>query len=68
MRGGLLSPHNFSPLFDLRLTPLQDMSLCVEEEEKRAKSGVSGCLSVKSDHSTRHPSLCSKEPGTSETL
>ncbi|XP_059183381.1 NLR family CARD domain-containing protein 3-like [Centropristis striata] len=43
------------------------MSGCVEEEEDGAESVVSGCLSLKSDHSKRLPMTFSKEPGPSDT-
>ncbi|XP_031727288.1 NACHT, LRR and PYD domains-containing protein 12-like isoform X2 [Anarrhichthys ocellatus] len=43
------------------------MSVCEEEEEDRAESLVSGCLSMKSDRSKRFPLFFSKEPGPSDT-
>uniref|UniRef100_UPI0037E76A90 NLR family CARD domain-containing protein 3-like n=1 Tax=Semicossyphus pulcher TaxID=241346 RepID=UPI0037E76A90 len=43
------------------------MSVCVEEEEDRAESGVSSCLSLKSDRSNDHPPFFSNEPGPSDT-
>ncbi|XP_074479006.1 protein NLRC3-like isoform X1 [Sebastes fasciatus] len=43
------------------------MSDCVEEEEDRAESLVSGCLSMKSDKSIGCPLLFSNEPGPSDT-
>lgn len=52
-------------LFDLRLTPPDEMSVFVEEEEDRAESRESRCMSLRSDHST--PPVFSKEPGTTET-
>ncbi|XP_059193801.1 protein NLRC3-like [Centropristis striata] len=50
-----------------RLTSDQKMSGCVEEEEDGAESLVSGCLSMKSDRSMRHPPTFSPEPGPSDT-
>ncbi|XP_075947409.1 NLR family CARD domain-containing protein 3-like [Anarhichas minor] len=49
------------------LTSDQKMSGCEEEEEDRAESLVSGCLSMKSDRSKRLPLFFSKEPGPSDT-
>ncbi|CAJ1082690.1 NACHT%2C LRR and PYD domains-containing protein 12-like isoform X24 [Xyrichtys novacula] len=46
---------------------MEKMSDCVEEEEGRAKSPLSSCLSMKSDRSKRNPPLFSKEPGPSDT-
>ncbi|XP_045899936.1 NLR family CARD domain-containing protein 3-like [Micropterus dolomieu] len=43
------------------------MSVCVEEEEDRAESAVSSCLSMKSDRSRGHPPDFSNEPGPSDT-
>ncbi|XP_074516741.1 protein NLRC3-like isoform X2 [Sebastes fasciatus] len=43
------------------------MSDCVEEEEDRAESLVSGCLSMKSDQSKDEPLTFSNEPGLSES-
>uniref|UniRef100_UPI0037E8FB61 protein NLRC3-like n=1 Tax=Semicossyphus pulcher TaxID=241346 RepID=UPI0037E8FB61 len=43
------------------------MSVCVEEEEDRADSVVSSCLSLKSDRSKGDPPLFSNEPGPSDT-
>ncbi|XP_070708901.1 NACHT, LRR and PYD domains-containing protein 12-like isoform X10 [Pempheris klunzingeri] len=43
------------------------MSVCVEEEEDRAESAVSSCLSLKSDWSKGDPPLFSNEPGPSDT-
>nr|WPK86727.1 NLRC3-like protein 120 [Sebastes schlegelii] len=43
------------------------MSDCVEEEEDRAESLVSGCLSMKSDQSIGCPLLFSNEPRPSDT-
>ncbi|XP_074501786.1 NACHT, LRR and PYD domains-containing protein 3-like isoform X3 [Sebastes fasciatus] len=43
------------------------MSDCVEEEEDRAESLVSGCLSVKSDRSKKYFLDFSNEPGPSDT-
>ncbi|XP_075936370.1 NLR family CARD domain-containing protein 3-like isoform X2 [Anarhichas minor] len=43
------------------------MSGCEEEEEDRAESLVSGCLSMKSDQSKELPLNFSKEPGPSDT-
>uniref|UniRef100_UPI0037E7E9A6 NLR family CARD domain-containing protein 3-like n=1 Tax=Semicossyphus pulcher TaxID=241346 RepID=UPI0037E7E9A6 len=43
------------------------MSVCVEEEEDRAESAVSGCLSLKSERSKGHPPHFSNEPGPSDT-
>ncbi|KAK9515881.1 hypothetical protein VZT92_026483 [Zoarces viviparus] len=43
------------------------MSGCEEEEEDRAESLVSGCLSMKSDRSKDFPPDFSKEPGPSDT-
>ncbi|XP_074483069.1 protein NLRC3-like isoform X6 [Sebastes fasciatus] len=40
---------------------------CVEEEEDRAESLVSGCLSMKSDQSKDDPPDFSNEPGPSES-
>ncbi|XP_041805921.1 NACHT, LRR and PYD domains-containing protein 12-like isoform X2 [Chelmon rostratus] len=42
------------------------MSVCVEEEEDRAESPVSSCLSLKSDMSKDVPVFFSKEPGPSD--
>ncbi|XP_074501789.1 NACHT, LRR and PYD domains-containing protein 3-like [Sebastes fasciatus] len=43
------------------------MSDCVEEEEDRAESPVSSCLSMKSDGSKDHPPFLSNEPRPSES-
>ncbi|XP_029935056.1 protein NLRC3-like, partial [Myripristis murdjan] len=43
------------------------MSDCVEEEEGRAESAVSSCLSMKSDRSRYEPPAFSDEPGPSDT-
>uniref|UniRef100_UPI0037E78637 NACHT, LRR and PYD domains-containing protein 12-like n=1 Tax=Semicossyphus pulcher TaxID=241346 RepID=UPI0037E78637 len=43
------------------------MSVCVEEEEDRAESGVSSCLSLKSERSKGLPPVFSNEPGPSDT-
>uniref|UniRef100_UPI0037E9A641 protein NLRC3-like n=1 Tax=Semicossyphus pulcher TaxID=241346 RepID=UPI0037E9A641 len=43
------------------------MSVCVEEEEDRAESAVSSCLSLKSEQSKGRPPLFSNEPGPSDT-
>nr|WPK86761.1 NLRC3-like protein 16 [Sebastes schlegelii] len=45
----------------------QKMIDCEEEEEDRAESLVSGCLTMKSDRSLDHPPLFSNEPGPSES-
>ncbi|CAJ1054032.1 NLR family CARD domain-containing protein 3-like isoform X4 [Xyrichtys novacula] len=45
---------------------MEKMSVCVEEEEGRAKSDMSDCLSMKSDQSKDEPLYFSKEPGPSE--
>ncbi|XP_075937831.1 NLR family CARD domain-containing protein 3-like isoform X1 [Anarhichas minor] len=45
----------------------QKMSGCEEEEEDKAESLVSGCLSMKSDRSKEEPLYFSKEPGPSDT-
>nr|WPK86618.1 NLRC3-like protein isoform_X25 [Sebastes schlegelii] len=50
-----------------RLTSDQKMIDCEEEEEDRAESLVSGCLTMKSDRSIAHPPTFSNEPGTSES-
>ncbi|XP_051282524.1 protein NLRC3-like isoform X7 [Dicentrarchus labrax] len=44
----------------------QKMSVCVEEEEDRAESPVSSCLSMKSDRSKPEPPDFSNEPGPSD--
>ncbi|XP_039667155.1 NLR family CARD domain-containing protein 3-like isoform X1 [Perca fluviatilis] len=49
-----------------RLTSDQKMS-DLEEEEDGAESGVSGCLSMKSDRSKEQPLTFSNEPGPSDT-
>nr|WPK86741.1 NLRC3-like protein 62 [Sebastes schlegelii] len=56
-------------LFDLfvRLTSDQKMSDCVEEEEDRLKSLVSGHQSMKSDRSKGDPPVFSDEPGPLES-
>ncbi|KAM7369563.1 hypothetical protein PAMP_010880 [Pampus punctatissimus] len=41
------------------------MSVCVDEEEDRAESPVSSCLSMKSDQSKTYPLTFSNEPGPS---
>ncbi|XP_044031925.1 NACHT, LRR and PYD domains-containing protein 12-like isoform X6 [Siniperca chuatsi] len=43
------------------------MSACVEEEEARAESPGSSCLSLKSDQSKDYPLYFSNEPGPSDT-
>ncbi|KAM7390039.1 hypothetical protein PAMA_008285 [Pampus argenteus] len=43
------------------------MSVCVDEEEDRAESPVSSCLSMKSDQSKDPPLTFSNEPGSSDT-
>ncbi|XP_070850213.1 NACHT, LRR and PYD domains-containing protein 12-like [Chaetodon trifascialis] len=43
------------------------MSVCVEEEEDRAESPVSSCLSLKSDRSKGDPPHFSHEPGPSDS-
>ncbi|XP_067432511.1 NLR family CARD domain-containing protein 3-like isoform X2 [Thunnus thynnus] len=43
------------------------MSVCVEEEEDRAESPVSSCLSMKSDRSKGLPVQFSNEPGPPDT-
>ncbi|XP_044030375.1 NLR family CARD domain-containing protein 3-like isoform X3 [Siniperca chuatsi] len=43
------------------------MSVCVEEEEDRAESPGSSCLSLKSDRSKDLPPFFSDEPGPSDT-
>uniref|UniRef100_A0A8P4KP36 NACHT domain-containing protein n=1 Tax=Dicentrarchus labrax TaxID=13489 RepID=A0A8P4KP36_DICLA len=43
------------------------MSVCVEEEEDRAESAASSCLSMKSDWSNDHPPDFSNEPGPSDS-
>ncbi|XP_044029059.1 NLR family CARD domain-containing protein 3-like isoform X2 [Siniperca chuatsi] len=48
------------------LTEVQKMSVCVEEEEDRAESAGSSCLSLKSDRSKDLPPDFS-EPGPSDT-
>uniref|UniRef100_A0A4W6BQ33 NACHT domain-containing protein n=1 Tax=Lates calcarifer TaxID=8187 RepID=A0A4W6BQ33_LATCA len=53
--------------FPLRLTEVQKMSVCVEEEEDRAESPGSICLSMKSDRSKGKPPVFSNEPGPSDT-
>nr|WPK86771.1 NLRC3-like protein 121 [Sebastes schlegelii] len=50
-----------------RLTSDQRMSDCVKEEEDRAESLVSGCLSMKSNQSKDYPPFFSNEPGPSES-
>uniref|UniRef100_A0A8P4KLF4 Protein NLRC3 n=1 Tax=Dicentrarchus labrax TaxID=13489 RepID=A0A8P4KLF4_DICLA len=45
----------------------QKMSVCVEEEEDRAESPMSSCLSMKSDWSKGLPPTFSNEPGHSDT-
>ncbi|KAM8731563.1 uncharacterized protein AB9X84_025909 [Acanthopagrus schlegelii] len=52
------------------LTEVQKMAsrrLCVEEEEDRAESAVSSCLSMRSDRSKDNPFNFSNEPGPSDT-
>ncbi|XP_073328426.1 protein NLRC3-like [Pagrus major] len=51
--------HPTSP----RLTSEQKMSVCVKEEEDRAESPGSSCLSMKSDWSKDPPPFFSNEPG-----
>ncbi|XP_051255218.1 NACHT, LRR and PYD domains-containing protein 12-like isoform X25 [Dicentrarchus labrax] len=48
------------------LTSDQKMSVCVEEEEDRAESVVSSCLSMKSDRSMNPPLFFSDGPGPSD--
>ncbi|XP_073346907.1 protein NLRC3-like [Pagrus major] len=55
--------HPTSP----RLTSEQKMSVCVKEEEDRAESPVSSCLSMKSDWSNDPPLNFSNEPGPSDS-
>ncbi|XP_045925643.1 NLR family CARD domain-containing protein 3-like [Micropterus dolomieu] len=43
------------------------MSVCVEEEEDRAESPVSSCVSIKSDQSKEYPLDFSNEAGSSDT-
>ncbi|XP_045927604.1 NLR family CARD domain-containing protein 3-like [Micropterus dolomieu] len=43
------------------------MNVGVEEEEDRAESAASSCLSMKSDFSKEEPPLFSNEPGPSDT-
>ncbi|XP_051252187.1 protein NLRC3-like, partial [Dicentrarchus labrax] len=43
------------------------MSVCVEEEEDRAESAASSCLSMKSDRSKDYPPFFSNEPGPSDS-
>ncbi|XP_038563756.1 NLR family CARD domain-containing protein 3-like isoform X2 [Micropterus salmoides] len=43
------------------------MSVCVEEEEDRAESAVSSCLSMKNDRSREYLPYLSNEPGPSDT-
>ncbi|XP_051254871.1 NACHT, LRR and PYD domains-containing protein 12-like isoform X4 [Dicentrarchus labrax] len=43
------------------------MSVCVEEEEDRAESAASSCLSMKSDQSKDLPLTFSNEPGPSDS-
>ncbi|XP_045885487.1 E3 ubiquitin-protein ligase TRIM39-like [Micropterus dolomieu] len=43
------------------------MSVCVEEEEDRAESAGSSCLSMKSDRSKQEPPSFSNGPGPSDT-
>nr|WPK86642.1 NLRC3-like protein 92 [Sebastes schlegelii] len=50
-----------------RLTSDQKMIDCEEEEEDRAESLVSGCLTMKTDWSLDHPPDFSNEPGPSES-
>nr|WPK86639.1 NLRC3-like protein isoform_X7 [Sebastes schlegelii] len=50
-----------------RLTSDQKMIDCEEEEEDRAESLVSGCLTMKSDWSIDHPPVFSNEPRPSES-
>ncbi|XP_041816881.1 NACHT, LRR and PYD domains-containing protein 12-like isoform X3 [Chelmon rostratus] len=54
-------------LSDIRLTSDQKMSVCVEEEEDRAESLVSNCLSMKSYFSKDEPLYFRREPGPSDT-
>ncbi|XP_051255355.1 NACHT, LRR and PYD domains-containing protein 14-like isoform X2 [Dicentrarchus labrax] len=49
------------------LTSDQKMSVCVEEEEDRAESVVSSCLSMKSDRSKGLPVVFSNGPGPSDS-
>uniref|UniRef100_A0A671WSS4 NACHT domain-containing protein n=2 Tax=Sparus aurata TaxID=8175 RepID=A0A671WSS4_SPAAU len=52
------------------LTEVQKMAsrrLCVEEEEDRAESPVSSCLSMRSDRSESLPPVLSNGPGPSDT-
>ncbi|XP_038563197.1 NLR family CARD domain-containing protein 3-like isoform X2 [Micropterus salmoides] len=70
-RSKLFNPVNFSSEpgpSDTKLTEVQKMSVCVEEEEDRAESPVSSCLSLKSDRSKLfNPVNFSSEPGPSDT-
>ncbi|XP_069005997.1 NACHT, LRR and PYD domains-containing protein 12-like isoform X1 [Embiotoca jacksoni] len=50
-----------------RLTEVQKMSVCVEEDEDRAESPGSICLSLKSDQSKDQPLVFSSEPGPSDS-
>ncbi|XP_073348580.1 uncharacterized protein [Pagrus major] len=59
------SPHY--RLETLRLTSEQKMSVCVKEEEDRAESPGSSCLSMKSDRSKGPPLNFSNEPGPSDS-
>nr|WPK86723.1 NLRC3-like protein 123 [Sebastes schlegelii] len=52
---------------DCRLKQDQKMSDCVEKEEDRAESLVSGCLSMKNNQSKDDPLTFSNEPGPSES-
>uniref|UniRef100_A0A7N6AXL3 NACHT domain-containing protein n=1 Tax=Anabas testudineus TaxID=64144 RepID=A0A7N6AXL3_ANATE len=51
----------------LRLTEVQKMSVCVEDEEDRAESAASSCVSVKSDWSKEEPLTFNNAPGPSDT-
>ncbi|XP_045921183.1 protein NLRC3-like [Micropterus dolomieu] len=53
--------------FAEKLTSDQKMGVCVEEEEDRAESAGSICLSMRSDWSKDYPPDFSKEPGPSDT-
>ncbi|XP_039982947.1 NLR family CARD domain-containing protein 3-like isoform X37 [Xiphias gladius] len=52
---------------DTKLTEVQKMSVCVEEEEDRSESPGSRCLSMRSDRSRDFPIDFSNEPGPSDT-
>nr|WPK86682.1 NLRC3-like protein isoform_X11 [Sebastes schlegelii] len=62
-----LDPQSQSKRLFLLLTSDQKMIDCEEEEEDRAESLVSGCLTMKSDWSMSIPLNFSNEPGPSES-